>query len=232
MSVKVMGRVWDSDLRSTEKFVLLAYADHASHDGTNIFPAIESMVEKTGFSERTVQSATRELEGKGWLIPDGKGPKGTSKWKIPMKAKKELHPAGAAPPQLNRKRGAANSEKMESPAPEPLLTVKEPSLKLRDSLLSDSADSISPSEDPWTKALVVIGSTYYPKKMHFGSSDWHKYWSATRYGSVEDGKFVVLCDTEEQRAWLEDRGTSIAERQLMEMLDDEDVEVEFVVSEL
>jgi len=114
---------------------------------------------------------------------------------------------------------------------EPYLTVKEPLLSIRDSLLSDSADSISPSENPWTKALAIIGSTYYPKKMHFGSSDWHRYWSATRYGSVEDGRFVVLCVSEEQKAWLEDRGKIIAERQLMEILDDEDVEVEFVVSE-
>lgn len=113
---------------------------------------------------------------------------------------------------------------------EPYLTVKEPSLKLRDSLLSDSADSISPSEDPWTKALAVIGSTYYMKKMHFRSSLWQRYWIATRYGGVRDGKFIVLCDTDEQRAWLEDRGKSIAESSLTAIIDDV-VEVEFVVGE-
>jgi len=125
--------------------------------------------------------------------------------------------------QLTTKRGAGA-------APEPLLTVIEPSLKLRDSLLSDSADSISPSEDPWTKALAVIGSTYYTKKMHFRSSLWQRYWITTRYGGVRDGKFIVLCASEEQLAWLEDRGKKIAETSLIAIID-EDVEVEFVVSE-
>lgn len=83
MSVKAMGKVWDTDLPSNKKFVLLAYADHAHHDGTNIYPAIETIAEKTGYHERSVQRITRELEAEGYLVPDGQGPKGTNKWYIP-----------------------------------------------------------------------------------------------------------------------------------------------------
>ena len=34
MSIKLMTRVWDLNLPSAEKFVVLALADHAHDDGT------------------------------------------------------------------------------------------------------------------------------------------------------------------------------------------------------
>jgi len=82
MSVKVMGSVFDADLPRDEKYILLSYADHAAHDGTNIYPSIARMVWKTGYSERSVQSITRKLTEKGILIPDGHGPNWVNKWRI------------------------------------------------------------------------------------------------------------------------------------------------------
>ena len=70
MSVKIMGLVWDLDLPQNEKFVLLAYADHADHNGNNIFPAVSTIAEKTGYSERSIQGITRSLEEKGYLIKE------------------------------------------------------------------------------------------------------------------------------------------------------------------
>jgi hypothetical protein len=84
MSVKIMGMVWDLKIDREEKFILLAYADHASHDGTSIYPAVSTIAEKTGYSERSVQLITRQLEEKGILVSDGKGPKGTNRWSIPI----------------------------------------------------------------------------------------------------------------------------------------------------
>ena len=84
MSVKIMGLVWDLDLESNKKFVLLAYADHASHDGTSIYPSIELIAKKTGYHERSVQRITKELSEAGYLIQNGQGPRGTNKWKIPL----------------------------------------------------------------------------------------------------------------------------------------------------
>ena len=51
MSVKVMGWVWDQDLPRDEKFILLAYADHANHEGYNVYPAVATVAKKTGYSE-------------------------------------------------------------------------------------------------------------------------------------------------------------------------------------
>jgi len=82
MSVKIMGLVWDLDLPQNEKFVLLAYADHADHNGDNMFPAVSTVAKKTGYSERSIQRTTRTLVEKGYLVASGKGPKGTNKWKF------------------------------------------------------------------------------------------------------------------------------------------------------
>src|SRR5258707_9134395 len=83
VSVKIMGLVWDLDnsqIDRGEKYILLAYADHADHQGKNIFPAIATICKKTGYKEREAQVITRSLEQKGYLVEDGQGPHGTNKW--------------------------------------------------------------------------------------------------------------------------------------------------------
>jgi hypothetical protein len=79
MSVQVMGLVWELDIPSNEKLVLLAYADHADHDGTGIYPVVPLVARKTGYSQREVQRRTRKLEARGLLVADGNGPHGTNK---------------------------------------------------------------------------------------------------------------------------------------------------------
>jgi hypothetical protein len=91
MSVKAMSQVWDiecpkeingKDFQPTHKFVLIAYADHADHQGKNIYPAVATIAKKTGFDERTIQRATRALVEMGLLVEDGQGPRGTNKWAL------------------------------------------------------------------------------------------------------------------------------------------------------
>lgn len=91
MSVKTMGLVWDMkcpdeinglQFKPGHKFVLIAYADHADHNGRNIWPAIETIARKTGYNERSVQRLTGELQEMGVMCDDGKGPKGTNRWYI------------------------------------------------------------------------------------------------------------------------------------------------------
>lgn len=96
MSALVMGLVWELPKTEffgrAEKFVLLAYADHADSNGRNIYPSIELVTRKTFYEERAVQLTTRELEKHGYLIPDGQGPHGTNRWRIPIML---LHDGGA-----------------------------------------------------------------------------------------------------------------------------------------
>lgn len=62
MSVKVMGAVWELDLPQPEKFVLLAYADHADHEGYSVRPGASLVAWKTDYSEDSVRRITNSLE--------------------------------------------------------------------------------------------------------------------------------------------------------------------------
>jgi DnaD/phage-associated family protein len=88
MSALVMGLVWEQaitpDFGRAEKYVLLAYADHADQNGKNIFPSVDLISKKTGYEERSVQVITRNLEQLGMLIDDGQGPHGTNRYSIPI----------------------------------------------------------------------------------------------------------------------------------------------------
>ncbi|MDR0216167.1 MAG: helix-turn-helix domain-containing protein [Comamonas sp.] len=51
-----------------EMLLALALADHASDDGTRVFPSIRGLAEKTRQSERSVQYQLRRMQEAGWLI--------------------------------------------------------------------------------------------------------------------------------------------------------------------
>lgn len=71
MSIRVMSMVWNKNLTSTEKLVLLYYADRASDDGSSIFPSVKTVAINTGLCERTIQATTNKLIRKGYLIREG-----------------------------------------------------------------------------------------------------------------------------------------------------------------
>lgn len=92
MSVKAQGLVWDLkcpdkygeiEFKPSHKYILVAYADHADHNGKNIFPSVRTIEKKTGIDERTIQRHVRTLEQIGLLIPDGMGINGTNRYKLP-----------------------------------------------------------------------------------------------------------------------------------------------------
>ena len=126
MSGKVSGWVWDLDLPQNEKYVLLAYADHADHEGRNVFPSVGLVARKTGYSHRSIQRIVKDLKEKGYLVPDGTGVHGTNKYLIPL-------PVGGdtmTPPPIERGDTIAQGgDKLvaqkgdTSSTPEPSLTV-------------------------------------------------------------------------------------------------------------
>ena len=59
-------------LRGVPKNVLRALADHADTDG-RCFPSVRTLARESGWCERVVQSALRELKAGGWIeIKEGK----------------------------------------------------------------------------------------------------------------------------------------------------------------
>ena len=68
MSAKASGRVWDLDLPHNKRLVLLAMADHADHEGRNIYPSTDLIAWKTGYSFRQVQRVIDTLIVDGILV--------------------------------------------------------------------------------------------------------------------------------------------------------------------
>ncbi len=63
-----MTAVWENGPREPSKrFLLLSLADHANDAGTNCFPGLDLLAEKTQISVRQVQRLLRILEADGWI---------------------------------------------------------------------------------------------------------------------------------------------------------------------
>ncbi len=73
MSGKISGLVWDSNLPKEEKYILLAYADHADHEGYGVRPSYALVAWKTQFTKRHVMRVVARLEEKGILVVDEQG---------------------------------------------------------------------------------------------------------------------------------------------------------------
>lgn len=133
-----MSAVFESQsLGPTERLIMLALADHADDDG-RCYPSIERLCQRTGLSERAVQSNIRKLTKGGYVRVNrggGKGnanlyfisanPAGNAPYEAqnparsaPYQTPQEMHPAGDAPqtPQQVRPNPAGD-------APEPSGTV-------------------------------------------------------------------------------------------------------------
>jgi DnaD/phage-associated family protein len=146
MSIKIMEQVWKLDLPQNEKLVLLAYADHADEHGRSVFPSIKYLMQKTGYSERSVQVITRKLQSRSLLKLEGRGPYGTNLWHVTLPemgqpqppepneagdaktAPAESAPAESAPVQPAAPGGAVGcAPGVQWAAPEPSLTASQPS---------------------------------------------------------------------------------------------------------
>ena len=91
-------------------------------------------------------------------------------------------------------------------------------------------NTTSKAQDSWVQALISIRDIYYRMKSSQSGSMFQRYWMRTGFGGIENGKYIVICDDEEQRDWLADRGKTIAENILVGVLG-ERVEVEFITKE-
>lgn len=74
MSIKIMSKVWESDMDSSRKLIMLAMADFADDAGGGIWPSIPTLAKKCSMSERTLQDHLAKMRGDGWLLIDGAKP--------------------------------------------------------------------------------------------------------------------------------------------------------------
>jgi len=63
-----MSWVWEhAPVSGNELLILLAIADHASDDGSDAWPSIETLAKKCRLSERTIQRAIKSLAERGQI---------------------------------------------------------------------------------------------------------------------------------------------------------------------
>lgn len=68
MSGYLQGQVWFRDVRGSERDVLLALADHAHDDGTEIRPSMDYLAWKVGIGKRQAQRIVSSMRERGALI--------------------------------------------------------------------------------------------------------------------------------------------------------------------
>jgi len=100
MSGKISGQVWDLDLPHAEAWVLMSMADHAEHDGSNVFPSQPLIAWKTGYSVRQVRRIQDRLKARKILIPEGFGPHGTTLFRIDL-SRAPLKPEFSRPDKMS-----------------------------------------------------------------------------------------------------------------------------------
>ena len=66
MSIKLLSAVWDLEMDSTKKMVLMCLCNHANDEGV-CWPSVATIRKKCGNSERTVQSALKWLSDNGYF---------------------------------------------------------------------------------------------------------------------------------------------------------------------
>lgn len=246
MSVEAWDIVLNAKIDNpTVKAVLLGLANHASPEGKHIYPSVKRLSIYTSLSESTVRTKLAELRKTEIIKVVRKAHRyRPTEYEMDLEKLKSMrHPdlqlleASSNPPTS---RGTANGGLGDQTSGKPTSDLQErasglqptegePSLTVKEPSLNDSKKLFS-SQDPWSQVLAEIGSTYYHMRMHQRNSDWQRYWSLTSYGGQQDGKYIVLCKTEEQRAWLQDRGKKMAETKLIAVLCVR-AEIEFVVDE-
>lgn len=73
---------------TTARAVLVARAERAGVNGENSHAAVEDVVWRTGYDDRTVQRAQERLEGAGLMVRDGVTDFGTIRWNLNMTLKR------------------------------------------------------------------------------------------------------------------------------------------------
>lgn len=149
MSVSAVSWVLsESEARGSERLVLIVLADHASADGTDSYPSVETIALQARVSERSAQYALRALERGGHIARGEDRPNGTRCYTVHMRPE-DLRPAGEdvagdggadlAPPgvQILHRGGAeSRTEGVQRVAPEPTTEPKTTST----TTLSSSSD--------------------------------------------------------------------------------------------
>jgi len=123
-----MASVFELDVASSWKLVLLAMADHARDDGTGCYPSIELLARKTSQSRRGVQKIMRRLEDAGLIAPSKVsrgGPHRSTEYRLTLANSEPRSLLASTQPRTSGRLTANHSARNSEPgSPEPLGTIR------------------------------------------------------------------------------------------------------------
>lgn len=129
MSIRIMSAIFDSlSLGPTERLIMLALADHADDDG-RCYPSMARLSQRTGLSERAIQTNVKNLTDAGYLkVITGGGKSHSNLYFV------SANPAADAPRSRCTPAADAPQTPQQVPvnpaadAPEPSITINKPSV--------------------------------------------------------------------------------------------------------
>jgi hypothetical protein len=73
LSIKLTSQVWERQISGPQRLILLILADYARDDGSRCYPAVKTLMYKTGGDRRSVQRTLAKLRTRGVLIVERQG---------------------------------------------------------------------------------------------------------------------------------------------------------------
>jgi hypothetical protein len=140
MSIEIMSRVWKLDLISSDKFILLAFADHADDSGF-CYPSLHRIAWKCGLSKDTVRRCLARMVFKGIIqvLSRGDGRGNTTRYRLNPEKGSNLQSFVPKGSQLDDKGSHSATERVASSG------VKGSTAMLPESSLEPSFESSEPS---------------------------------------------------------------------------------------
>lgn len=162
MSIEAMAWALTVPVGGNEKVMLLGLANHAHADGTEAYPSLDTLATYGSCDRSTARRNVRKLCAGGWIVEDGKGPKGTDRYRLQMGG-------GDLPPVAERNGGTAASEGVAPVPPEPSIEPKEGSSSSGQAAM-DFDDGVTPEmrEDAaklLKRKVKVAGHVVTPAEM-------------------------------------------------------------------
>jgi hypothetical protein len=118
MSIEAVAWALSVPVGGNEKIMLLGLANHAHPDGSETYPSLDTLATYGSCDRSTARRNVRKLCAAGLIVEDGKGPRGTDKYRLQMGG-------GDSPPVAERNGGTATSRGVAPVPPEPSIEPKE-----------------------------------------------------------------------------------------------------------
>ena len=220
-----MALVWTKELTRTDKFILLALADHADDTGRSVRPSIDLVAWKTGYSSRHIKRRLAAYRTNGILTVLRKaGQHRPTEYKLNLDKIPNQAPfiSKASRDNLSPQAGADNDPRddidntrddIEAPdgtpeSPDSSLKPSSSNVNNLEAAIQEAALKFEQESTQWTKAVETIGLQNY--RLEY--SLFRRRWDGTWLAGVDNGTWTIQCKDMKQAAWINNHGKLIAER--------------------